>query len=224
MSRRSVVRSCASSLARKTIPLSRLTPRCPRRRIGERAPSHHRGDCRRLARIYHDASTCSQADPYSASTYAGNDFTHLLVFTGRPLEEIHGISYSNGLEDKPLGWTHHQHARSTVPALRRRRQIDENRSCSSGIHTGFSTSLAVPIGAVLLACTILYVIPSTSILGAILLAAYLGGATVTHLRAGQPFYFPIIFGVLVWGGLYLREDRLHALIPLRSPNTPSQAH
>jgi len=89
---------------------------------------------------------------------------------------------------------------------------------------GFSTSLAVPIGAVLLACTILYVIPSTSILGAILLAAYLGGATVTHLRAGQPFYFPIIFGVLVWGGLYLREDRLHALIPLRSPNAPSEAH
>jgi len=71
---------------------------------------------------------------------------------------------------------------------------------------GFSTSVAVPIGAVLLVCTILYVIPPTSILGAILLAAYLGGATVTHLRAGQPFYFPIIFGVLVWGGLYLRES------------------
>ena len=88
---------------------------------------------------------------------------------------------------------------------------------------GFSTSLAVPIGAVLLVSTVLYVIPSTAILGAILLAAYLGGATVTHLRAGQPFYFPIIFGALVWGGLYLREDRLRALIPLRSLNVPSQA-
>ena len=87
---------------------------------------------------------------------------------------------------------------------------------------GFSTSLAVPIGAVLLLCTILYVIPPTSILGAILLAAYLGGATVTHLRAGQPFYYPIIFGVFVWGGLYLRENRLHALVPLRSPEAPSQ--
>jgi hypothetical protein len=82
---------------------------------------------------------------------------------------------------------------------------------------GFSTSLAVPIGAVLLVCTILYVIPPTSILGAILLTAYLGGATVTHVRAGQPFYFPVIFGVLVWGGLYLRENRLRALIPLRNP-------
>jgi hypothetical protein len=81
---------------------------------------------------------------------------------------------------------------------------------------GFSTSLAVPIGAVLLVCTILYVIPPTSILGAILLTAYLGGATVTHVRAGQPFYFPVIFGVLVWGGLYLRENRLRALIPFRS--------
>src|SRR5882762_9802486 len=80
---------------------------------------------------------------------------------------------------------------------------------------GFSTSLAVPIGAVLLVCTILYMIPPTSILGAILLTAYLGGATVTHLRAGQPFYFPIIFGVLLWGGLYLREPRLRSLIPLR---------
>jgi hypothetical protein len=88
---------------------------------------------------------------------------------------------------------------------------------------GFSTSLAVPVGAVLLVSTVLYVIPSTAIHGPILLAAYLGGATVTHLRAGQPFYFPIIFGVLVWGGLYLREDRLRALIPLRSPNVPSQA-
>jgi len=86
---------------------------------------------------------------------------------------------------------------------------------------GFSTSLVIPIGAVLLLCTILYMIPPTSILGAILLAAYLGGATVTHLRAGQPFYFPIIFGVLLWGGLYLREPRLRALIPLRSPQALS---
>jgi len=81
---------------------------------------------------------------------------------------------------------------------------------------GLSTGLAVPIGVLLLVCTIVYVIPPTSILGAILLTAYLGGATVTHLRAGQPFYFPVVFGVLVWGGLYLREDRLRALIPLRT--------
>jgi hypothetical protein len=80
---------------------------------------------------------------------------------------------------------------------------------------GYAESLAVPIGILLLACTALYVIPRTSVLGAILLTAYLGGATATHVRAGEPFYFPVIFGVLVWAGLYLREDRLHALIPLR---------
>jgi hypothetical protein len=81
---------------------------------------------------------------------------------------------------------------------------------------GYSQSLAVPLGIVLLACTALYAWPRTSVLGAILLAAYLGGATATHVRAGQPFYFPIIFGVLVWLALYLREVRLRALVPWRS--------
>ncbi len=81
---------------------------------------------------------------------------------------------------------------------------------------GYPESLAVPIGILLLACTAVYVIPRTSVLGAILLSAYLGGATATHVRAGEPFYFPVVFGVLVWGGLYLREDRLGELVPLRS--------
>src|SRR5208337_5568790 len=59
---------------------------------------------------------------------------------------------------------------------------------------GYSQSVAVPIGIVLLVCTVLYLIPQSSILGAILLTGYLGGATATHVRAGQPFYFPIVFG------------------------------
>jgi len=80
---------------------------------------------------------------------------------------------------------------------------------------GYPESLAVPIGILLLACTAVYVIPRTSVLGAILLTAYLGGATATHVRAGEPFYFPVVFGVLVWAGISLREDRLRALIPLR---------
>ena len=79
---------------------------------------------------------------------------------------------------------------------------------------GLSEGLAVPIGALLLICTLIYAIPRTSILGAILLTAYLGGATVTSLRVGQPIYFPVIFGVLVWAGLYLRDLRLRKLIPL----------
>ena len=84
---------------------------------------------------------------------------------------------------------------------------------------GFSAEQIVEIGTVLLVCTILYVIPRTSVLGGILLTGYLGGATVTNLRAGNPLLqvlFPVIFGVLVWGGLFLRDEALRALIPLRS--------
>lgn len=64
-------------------------------------------------------------------------------------------------------------------------------------------------------CVVLYVIPSTSILGAILLAAYLGGATATHFRVGEPFYLPVGVGILLWLGLYMREPRLRALVPMR---------
>ena len=61
------------------------------------------------------------------------------------------------------------------------------------------------------------IIPQTSILGAILLAGYLGGATATHARAGEPFWAPILVGVFLWGGLFWRDARLRALIPLRRP-------
>jgi hypothetical protein len=72
---------------------------------------------------------------------------------------------------------------------------------------------------VLLASTIIYVIPRTAVLGAILLTGYLGGAVATHVRVGDPLFpvlFPVILGVLIWGGLYLRDERLRALIPLRN--------
>lgn len=84
------------------------------------------------------------------------------------------------------------------------------------VKVGYPSTLVVPIGIVLLICTVVYAIPPTSVLGAILLTGYLGGATATHVRVGQPFYFPIVIGVLVWAGLFLREERLRALIPLRS--------
>ena len=80
---------------------------------------------------------------------------------------------------------------------------------------GYPESLTVGVGIVEIACAVLYVIPRTSVLGAILLTGYLGGATATHLRIGEPFFIPIVLGVLVWGGLYLRDERLRALLPLR---------
>ena len=77
--------------------------------------------------------------------------------------------------------------------------------------------LVLGLGVLELTCTILYLIPRTAVLGAILLTGYLGGATLTHLRVGDPFIMPGIVGVLVWGGIYLRDARLRALIPFRSP-------
>jgi hypothetical protein len=83
-------------------------------------------------------------------------------------------------------------------------------------HAGFSTGLIVPIGIVELVCVIVYVIPRTAVLGAILLTGLLGGATVTTLRIGDPtFPMPVVLGMMAWGGLYLRDQRLRALIPLR---------
>lgn len=82
-------------------------------------------------------------------------------------------------------------------------------------HLGWPMSLAAPLGVVELACTALYVIPQTSVLGAVLLTGYLGGATATHVRVGDPFFMPIVLGVLIWGGLFLRDPRVRALMPLK---------
>jgi hypothetical protein len=86
-------------------------------------------------------------------------------------------------------------------------------------HLGWPVSLANVLGILLLTCTAVYAFPRTSILGAILLTGYLGGAVATHLRAGDPLFshvlFPTYLGVLLWLGLYLRDDRLRVLVPLR---------
>src|SRR5437763_70224 len=82
---------------------------------------------------------------------------------------------------------------------------------------GWDEKLALSLGILEIACTAVYAIPRTAILGAILLTGYLGGATATHVRIGDPsFFMPVILGVLVWLGLYLRDNRLRALLPLRS--------
>lgn len=83
---------------------------------------------------------------------------------------------------------------------------------------GYPQSSIVAIGALLLACAALYVIPGTAILGTVLLTAYLGGAVASNVRIGHPVFeciFPIIFSALAWAGIYLRDVRLRALLPLR---------
>lgn len=72
------------------------------------------------------------------------------------------------------------------------------------------------LGIVELACVVIYLIPQTAVLGAILLTAYLGGATATHVRISDAFFIPIIVGMLIWLGLYLRDGRIRELLPLRS--------
>jgi hypothetical protein len=80
---------------------------------------------------------------------------------------------------------------------------------------GWDENLMLGLGILELGCTAVYLVPRTAVLGAILLTGYLGGAIATHVRVGDPFYFQSVLGVLVWLGLFLRERRLHALIPFR---------
>ncbi len=84
---------------------------------------------------------------------------------------------------------------------------------------GYALHLAPVIGLIEIVCVALYLIPRTSVLGAVLMTGYLGGAIATHVRAESPLFshtlFPIYVALLIWGGLYLREDRLRALLPLR---------
>ena len=82
-------------------------------------------------------------------------------------------------------------------------------------HLGLPVNLSLGLGILEIACTVIYVIPRTAVLGAILLTGYLGGAMLTHLRIGEPYFGQFLFGVLIWGGLYLRDRRVRALIPFR---------
>ena len=86
--------------------------------------------------------------------------------------------------------------------------------------TGWPVHLSPVLGAILLTSTILWLVPRTSILGAILLTGYLGGAVAANVRLEEPLFshtlFPVYFGVLLWGSLWLRDPRIAALIPLRN--------
>jgi hypothetical protein len=92
---------------------------------------------------------------------------------------------------------------------------------AASVKLGYSESLVAGLGIVLLACTALYVYPRTSVLGAILLTGYLGGAVDCQVRLPGALafqvLFPVVFAVLMWGGLYLRDGRLRALFPVRTP-------
>jgi hypothetical protein len=90
--------------------------------------------------------------------------------------------------------------------------IKEIHSIQGSVQLGWPEPLIQPIGIVLLICTILYAVPRTAFIGALSLTAYLGGAVAIMVRAGQPLYFAVVFGVLVWIGLYLRDAKIQTLI------------
>ncbi|MGH7242977.1 MAG: DoxX family protein [Phycisphaerales bacterium] len=87
------------------------------------------------------------------------------------------------------------------------------------VKLGFPESVIVPLGVVLLACTVLYIVPRTAVLGAILLTGYLGGAVATHVRVSDPLFshalFPVYLGIMLWLGLYLRDARIRQVVPFR---------
>jgi DoxX-like protein len=82
-------------------------------------------------------------------------------------------------------------------------------------HLGLGNSMVITLGILELACLVIYLIPPTAVLGAILMTGYVGGIILTHWRVGDPVYLPIVLGLMIWLGLYLREPRLKELIPLR---------
>jgi DoxX-like family len=86
-------------------------------------------------------------------------------------------------------------------------------------HLGMPLWMSPVIGTILLVCLVLYVIPQTAVLGAVLLTGYLGGAVAINLRVGDPLFghvlFPVYFGVVIWLSVYLREERLRSLLPFR---------
>lgn len=80
---------------------------------------------------------------------------------------------------------------------------------------GYPEGAMLKIQITCIICALIYAFPRTAILGAILLTGYLGGATATHVRVSEPFFIPILVAVLAWGGIFLRDEKLRALIPLR---------
>ena len=107
-------------------------------------------------------------------------------------------------------------SQGTPPAVR----ADVPKPVVDGtLELGYPASVIFGLGVVLLVSTVLYVIPRTAVLGAILLTGYLGGAVATHVRVGNPLFshvlFPTYLGALIWGGLWLRDRRVRALLPIR---------
>lgn len=97
--------------------------------------------------------------------------------------------------------------------------VNTSQAVEATTQLGYPAGVVVGLGLLELVCLVIYVVPRTAVLGAILLAGYLGGAIATQVHAESPLFnlvFPAIIGAMLWGGLFLREPRLRALLPFRS--------
>jgi hypothetical protein len=119
----------------------------------------------------------------------------MIVWTGRVLSGLAAIAFLMSAIVKLIGG----------------QQLTEGMA-----HLGLPDAMVRPLALLELACVVLYLIPKTSVLGAVLLAGYMGGAICTHWRVGDPFFTQAALGVVVWLGLWLREPRLRPLIPYRT--------
>ena len=93
--------------------------------------------------------------------------------------------------------------------------IDPAKAAEGTAHMGYPVHLGTVISILEIGCAIIYMVPQTSVLGAILLTGYLGGATASHIRIGEPPVMPLVVAALVWLGIYLREPRLQSVLPVR---------
>ena len=97
--------------------------------------------------------------------------------------------------------------------------MKDANSIKATVNLGYSETILPVLGVLILICTLLYLIPQTSVLGAILLTGYLGGAVASNLRVASPLFshvlFPVYLGMFIWAGLYLRDRKLQSLIPLK---------
>ena len=157
------------------------------------------------------------ANPAPSCVISCQIFTWSEIKTGSPKD-----SASTTLKPK-FSWCDGSESASAVanaPFLSRPARIPVNVTRSEtavkGLNQyGYPPGVLVPLGVVVLVSVALYVFPRTAVLGAILLTGWLGGAVNTHVRAGEPWFFAVIFGILVWLALYLRDARVRALVPLR---------
>lgn len=90
--------------------------------------------------------------------------------------------------------------------------IEHPEAVKGTVNLGWPIQSIIPIGIILLSCTLLYLIPRTALIGCVLLTGYLGGAVATMARIEEPYYFPLIFGLLLWIGLFLRSEKLRSAL------------